>query len=345
MQPSGVMLTLIEVGNMKKNYDDLPYTIYEVTRESLSTIPEKSEEELYRGEDKKEKPKNIFSGKWANLEDQSMLRWFPSGEEMSLVEYTNMETGEFYLEYEGELKDNSYLFGDGFDEPVFLEIYSIPDTSNITDMLGIFRNFPLLESLNLSNFNTSKAITMESMFEGCSSLKSLDLSNFDTSKVISMDNMFYGCSSLTSLDLSSFNTSKVTSIGWMFEDCSSLESLDLSSFDVSNVEWMISMFYNCTKLGVLNISGWDFSNLNSYPRGMFTRCSSLKTVIGPVSGIKVDFYLNDCPLTPDSAMVFIKGLEEVNEGQSITFSRVTYDSLTPEQIDIATSKGWNVIRY
>ena len=43
------------------------------------------------------------------------------------------------------------------------------------------------------------------MFSGCISLESLNLSNFDTSAVKSMDYMFYNCSSLSILDISNFN--------------------------------------------------------------------------------------------------------------------------------------------
>ena len=51
---------------------------------------------------------------------------------------------------------------------------------------------------------------MWNMFEGCSKLVSLDLSNFNTSKAENMDSMFQRCSGLISLDLSYFDTSQVT---------------------------------------------------------------------------------------------------------------------------------------
>ena len=44
------------------------------------------------------------------------------------------------------------------------------------------------------------------MFEGCSDINEIDLSNFDSSKVISMYQMFSGCSLLTSLNLNNFDT-------------------------------------------------------------------------------------------------------------------------------------------
>ncbi len=83
------------------------------------------------------------------------------------------------------------------------------DTSNITNMNGMFQNSSKLTSLDLSSFNTSKVTDMGNMFIYCNSLTSLDLSSFDTSKVTNMINMFSYCNSLTSLDLrnASFNKS------------------------------------------------------------------------------------------------------------------------------------------
>ena len=51
---------------------------------------------------------------------------------------------------------------------------------------------------------------MNGLFSQCSSLNSIGISNFDTSKVNNMESMFFGCKSLNSLDLSNFNTSNVT---------------------------------------------------------------------------------------------------------------------------------------
>ncbi len=104
---------------------------------------------------------------------------------------------------------------------------SIIDTSNVTDIGGMFYACSALTTLVLSNFDTSKMTDMCYMFEGCSALTTLDLSNFDTSKVTDMSDMFYECSALTSLDISNFDTSKVTLMFWMFAYCSKLSSLKL----------------------------------------------------------------------------------------------------------------------
>ena len=112
------------------------------------------------------------------------------------------------------------------------------NTSQVTDMNGMFYYCKSLTALDLSNFDTSKVMFMYSMFDGCKSLTALDLSSFDTSEVWNMRRMFAGCRSLTSLDLSSFDTSEVTGMWEMFWGCESLTALDLSSFDTSEVTGM-----------------------------------------------------------------------------------------------------------
>ena len=177
------------------------------------------------------------------------------------------------------------------------------NTSNVTNMTGMFNDCISLTSLDLSNFNTSNVTDMGWMFGYCKSLTSLDLSSFNTAKVTNMDGMFGWCSSQTSLDLSRFNTSNVTDMGYMFISCSSLTSLDLSSFDTSKVTDMIAMFqlcsfltsldlsnfntakvrdmsemfYGCSALTSLNISNFNTSNVTNM-RIMFNACSSLTTL-------------------------------------------------------------------
>ena len=116
------------------------------------------------------------------------------------------------------------------------------DTSKVMTMNEMFANMYNLTSLNLSNFDTSKVTDMYGMFAYMHRLTSLNLSNFDTSNVTGMRGMFDGMSSLTSLDLSNFDTSKVTDMGGMFSDMSNLTSLDLSNFNTSNVTDMSDMF-------------------------------------------------------------------------------------------------------
>ena len=157
------------------------------------------------------------------------------------------------------------VFGDNF------------NTSNVTNMYGMFYGCSSLTGLNLSNFNTSNVTNMTGMFGYCSNLTGLNLSNFNTANVTSMHTMFCRCSSLISLNLSNFNTANVTSMESMFDGCSGLTSLNISSFNTENVTRMVSMFQGCSSLTGLNLSYFNTSNVTSMFQ-MFTSCSNLTSL-------------------------------------------------------------------
>ena len=164
----------------------------------------------------------------------------------------------------------------GFDKMTSIDLSAL-DTSEVTNMDGMFLNCISLTSLDLSNFDTSNVTSMIRMFTECSGLTSLDVSNFDTSKVTRMDSMFHNCSSLTSLDVSSFNTSNVTNMSNMFNFCEGLTSLDVSNFDTSKVTRMDSMFHNCISLTSLDVSNFNTSNVTNM-EDMFCYCPAWDTV-------------------------------------------------------------------
>ncbi len=148
------------------------------------------------------------------------------------------------------------------------------NTSNVTDMSGMFCDCRKLKSLDLSNFDTSNVTNMNSMFRSCGSwgdLKVLDLSSFDTSKVTDMEWMFAGCSTVTDIKLSSFITKNVEIMSFMFRYCS-LEKLDLSSFDTSRVTDMTEMFFCSSGLTeiLVNSSTWNVEGVET--SRMFMGC-------------------------------------------------------------------------
>ena len=122
------------------------------------------------------------------------------------------------------------------------------DTSQVTDMSGMFSYCSSLTNLDLSSFSTSQVTDMSSMFSGCDLLIDLNLSSFDTRQVTDMSFMFAYSDSLTNLNLSSFNTSQVTDMSSMFAGCNSLTNLNLSSFNTSQVTNMSDMFLHCSLL-------------------------------------------------------------------------------------------------
>jgi len=118
-----------------------------------------------------------------------------------------------YIQYSGILSFNSnsgYIFS-GMNLIKSIDGFNNVDTSEVTNMAGLFSGMTQLASLDLSNFNTSKVTRMSNMFSGCSSLKSLDVSSFDTSKVSYVSNMFNGVNGISELDISNFDLSLLES--------------------------------------------------------------------------------------------------------------------------------------
>ena len=151
------------------------------------------------------------------------------------------------------------------------------NTSEVTNMLGMFWDCKNLTSLDLSSFNTANVTDMRFMFNKCENLTSLDVSSFNTANVINMLAMFWDCKNLTSLDVSSFNTSNVTDMAAMFENCGKLTSLDLSSFNTANVTDMRFMFTECENLTSLDLSSFNTANVTNM-KNMFENCDELKTI-------------------------------------------------------------------
>lgn len=142
-----------------------------------------------------------------------------------------------------------YLFSQGINS----------DTTNYT-----------LKSINgLTNLDTSEVTNMGGMFSGLGGLTSLDVSHFDTSNVISMSYMFAGCEGLKTIDVSNFNTSKVVNMNRMFSS-GGLTHLDVTNFDVSSVGRMQDTFADNEVLTSLDLSNFDMTHLYFYS-GMLNR--------------------------------------------------------------------------
>lgn len=221
-------------------------------------------------------------------------------------------------------------------------LQSIPllNTSNVTDMNNMFNNCKTLQSI--PPIDTTKVTSMSGMFQYCSSLQSIP--PIDTTKVITMSNMFNGCETLQSIP--TLNTSNVTDMGSMFYNCKSLQSIPL--LDTSNVTKMSNMFYNCTSLQSIPLL--DCGNVTNV--GSFFGFSNITTLtdLGGFKDLKISVtssFLDKAPnLTVDSLMNVINNVYDLTtnglSGQSLKFGQTNLDKLTPEQIAVATAKGWTL---
>ena len=94
-----------------------------------------------------------------------------------------------------------------------------------------------LTTLDVSKFDTSNVTNMEGMFNPCTGLTTLDLSNFDTSKVANMSYMFNGSSNLKTIYTSDkFVTTSVTTSTGMFGNMSKLVGGSGTKYNSSYVD-------------------------------------------------------------------------------------------------------------
>ena len=208
------------------------------------------------------------------------------------------------------------------------------DTSQITNMEHMFYNCTKLTTLDLSSFNTSKVTTMSSMFNRCDALTSLDLSNFVTYNVTNMSNMFYMCSKLVTLDLSNWNTENVTNINSMFYYDDNIVhifgELDLSN--LTNGFYNASYYdplYNCTKIETLYLK-------NIYKKCEMTNSSKWSINLGNIA-VKDECLTYIIDQLPD-----LINDKKLTTTKNIILTLPKTNTLTEEQVKVATDKGWQV---
>lgn len=248
---------------------------------------------------------------------------------------------------------------------------SMLDTSKVTTMNSMFKYSEKLTSLNLSGWDTRNVETLDFFVGGCKKLTSLDVSHFNTSKVTGMQSAF-GWTPIETLDLSGWDTSNVTTMWCMFIGCNWLKSIDFSGWDTTKVtdfDCFISasgdhtpelesvdmrsfntpsvinfnyMFGARTTLKEIKFGILDFASATDVGN-MFHACNALTTFTGEVRNLKLSLDLGFSPLTVESAMVFINGLAEVETAQTLRLKSTTYEQLTPEQIAVATARGWTIV--
>lgn len=102
-----------------------------------------------------------------------------------------------------------YTYGDKIIRKVVFVDYIRPRST----ACWLAMKWELTEIDSIYKLDTSNVTNMEGMFAFCMKLTELDLSGFDTSRVTNMADMFRGCRVLPSLDLSGFETSRVTDMG------------------------------------------------------------------------------------------------------------------------------------
>lgn len=123
----------------------------------------------------------------------------------------------------------------------------------------------------------------------------------------------------------------------MFTDCSSLEEVYFRSN--KNVNQIDDLFMGCSNLKTIT---WDFGT-PAMMDSAFLGCYNLETFNG-TTGLGTTMNFIDCSkLSYDSLISIINRLMERSGGVELILHQEAYDRLTPEDIAVATNKGWSVV--
>ena len=211
-----------------------------------------------------------------------------------------------YLGDDGPITDIDNVFrNDSTTKNVFLDAEGFPNEE--LALYGIF-NDDTNTIENIEIINSSHIADFTFVFANMQHIKTVSV---DTSGANDIHQMFYKSAITTVPPLDTHN---VTNIEYCFSGCTKLESVPLL----------------------------DFSNITS-AKYIFQGCISL-TDVGGFIGLKtnIDFY--ESPLTHASALNVIDNLDSVpaSDERRIIFDSQTFNTLTPEEIAKATSKGWTI---
>ena len=121
------------------------------------------------------------------------------------------------------------------DENYIIKIKYPPNFSSNCD--GMFKGLNKIKSIKFYNFKGCSSAFQ--MFQNCSSLETLNLSQFNTSEITNMNQMFANSTLLNSIGVSKFELSENVKTDEMFCNCRSLKNIDKSSFTKNEFKCLI----------------------------------------------------------------------------------------------------------
>jgi len=172
------------------------------------------------------------------------------------------------------------------------------DVSQTSSISFLFKNDPVLTSLDLSKWDTKNVTSMAGIFQGDLQLSTLNIKNWNVEKVTEMDNLFAD-TNLSSIDLSNWHAKAIQTMSGMFsynEDINltsqpRLTYIDFSNFDTSHVSAMDYLFYGQTKLTTIKFPQNFNTSKVQYIYFMFYGDESLKSI--DISNYDTKESLND----------------------------------------------------
>ncbi len=178
------------------------------------------------------------------------------------------------IDFEIILTPAVHSLSEAFRDLTQLEYVNIRDTSNITNMRGMFSGATNFNQ-PIGDWNTSNVTDMSDMFSGAKSFNQ-PIGNWNTSNVVNMKGMFHNAQSFNQ-ELDGWDTSNVTNMTGMFQGAKTFNG-SIGKWNTSSVTSMEDMFSDARSFNQ-NIGGWDTSNVTDM-RCMFSGATAFNQPIG-----------------------------------------------------------------
>lgn len=207
-------------------------------------------------------------------------------------------------------------------------------------------------------------------FQGLSGLTEIDLSSIGSDNLTTLSHIFNNCSNLTKITgvnhfqnvekITNFEyaygntpsliddgglhslpfTNKISSANSVFYNCG-LPSIDISRWSIKYTN--VSQFFREAKAININISNQDFSTLTSVSSSAFEYCYELEQVkcentIFPA--INFNYFPSSTKLSKQSILDMFNQLPTASA--TVKIPRHILNSLTEDELLVATNKGWTV---
>lgn len=207
------------------------------------------------------------------------------------------------------------------------------DVSNVTELQDTFGNCNKLKSINTDGWDTSKVKNLVGTFSG-TLIESLDLSHWNTSNVTTINLMFLWCSKLKRLNTYGWNTSNIINTARPFNGVP-LEYVDFRTWDATKMVNLTNgangLFYGLgsltTFIGDVGIDEVITNNVTA------------------LNGAKVNIVLTNSKLLDRASLrALINGLADLSDttAKTLTLGATLRVKLTEEDITIATNKNWTI---
>lgn len=291
----------------------------------------------------------------------------------NLLEVRNITNGDYITDITNMFKEcpslrhiddyfanNLVIMSGAFSETPKLENLPELNTSKVTDFSHALESSGATEIPKSWTFENAETC---SAFAEKSKIKNIDLT---FPKRCSLVNAFYQCSRL---EYANINAPIVSNFTATFFGCSSLKKVTLVIGASGNYDKprLNSTFYDCYNLEEIEFAEPAIIYSSSYT---FVGCQNLRVIKGDIIsehgfsmttdfyecysleefngiiGIKHNLNLSDSSkLTYESLKSIINRIEtdEWQEEMVLTLHQEAYDRLTPEDIAVATNKGWSVV--